>query len=374
MRFLRIFNPAHDKQHPEIGQFASEKIKFCGIIKKNDLTHLKGANMDTQVLIIGAGLSGLMATHQLNAAQISTLTLDKGVSVGGRLATRRIQHGLADHGAQFFTVRTAEFQTWVDQWMTQGLVSVWGYGWSDGSLKRTASDGHPRYVVKDGMNTLAKELAQGKNIKTDVEVAKVIYENNLWVVTDTHDQVYSAEVLVMTAPVPQSLKLLDKGHLALDPQDKLALERIEYGPCLGGMFVVDGVVNLPEPGAVQDFQKPVYWIADNQRKGISSQCIITLHAEARYSRENYDAPESDVLAFLEEALKPYLGSNAQIVERQLKKWRYSVPVITHPHDFIQAKGYPLFFAGDAFGGRGRVEGAFMSGFETGKAIVQHYKA
>jgi predicted NAD/FAD-dependent oxidoreductase len=60
-----------------------------------------------------------------------------------------------------------------------------------------------------------------------------------------------------------------------------------------------------------------------------------------------------------------------IKHTQLKKWRYSVPLTTHPKEFLLAKGLPtLAFAGDAFGGRGRIEGAFVSGIMVGNAMAE----
>ncbi|MEK9837584.1 MAG: FAD-dependent oxidoreductase, partial [Ilumatobacter sp.] len=61
--------------------------------------------VDTDVLVIGAGLAGLAAARRMTAAGLTVRLLDKGRSVGGRLATRRMSGAVVDHGAQFFTVR-----------------------------------------------------------------------------------------------------------------------------------------------------------------------------------------------------------------------------------------------------------------------------
>ncbi len=320
------------------------------------------------VIIVGAGLSGLVAAQTLQASGVSVLVLDKGRSIGGRLATRRIQGGLADHGAQFFTVRTPEFQAEVDRWLADGVVRVWGHGWSDGSLKRTAGDGHPRYIANEGMNAIAQHLEKGLNVQVNVQVKLIDWAGDHWVLTDTNEGVYTGKKVLLTAPVPQSLALLSTSGVTLSETDQHALKRIQYDPCLCGMFVVEGGVNLPEPGAVQNFQEPVYWIADNQAKGISDVCIVTTHASATFSREYYDAPEAEVLEKLSAPLEPHLQEGAHITESQLKKWLYSVAVTTHIDDYFKAEGLPLFFAGDAFGGRGRVEGAFISGQLAAKAI------
>ncbi len=93
------------------------------------------AGVNTDVLIVGAGLAGLMAANALQNQGRQVTVVDKGRSVGGRLATRRMGPGRADYGAQFFTVRTETFQSWVDRWVPASLVrwlpAPWGCaGWT----------------------------------------------------------------------------------------------------------------------------------------------------------------------------------------------------------------------------------------------------
>lgn len=324
--------------------------------------------MDIDVIIIGAGLSGLVAARQLEAAGARVLVLEKARSTGGRMATRRMGGGQADHGAQFFTTRTPEFQRQIEAWMSEGKVDVWGYGWSDGSLKRTPIDGHPRYYALEGMNSLARDMAKElHDVRINVRIMHAEYRGERWILTDDSERHYDAPVLILTPPVPQSLDLLM--DVKLTNEDRSALSRIEYGPCLCGLFVVEGEVDLPEPGALQDFNQPIYWIADNQRKGISPTRTITVHAGVAYSRQHFDALDETVLDHLAGPIKDRLMPGAHIVERQLKKWRYSVPLTTHPFDCLVAEGLPLIFAGDAFGGRGRMEGAYHSGLAAAEAAL-----
>lgn len=325
--------------------------------------------MDTEILIVGAGVSGLVAAQALQAAGRQVLVVDKGRSVGGRMATRRIQGGLADHGAQFITVRTPELQQAMDRWLAEKRVQVWGYGWSDGSLQPATSDGHPRYVVAGGMNALTVHLAEGLNVRVNTPISALSWDGQQWLARLSATETLTAGTLLLTPPVPQALALLHAGQTRLADEDQAALEQIKYGPCLCGLFVVEGSVTLPAPGALQDHTKTVYWVADNQRKGISARTVLTLHTAADYSRAHYDDSDEDNLAFLRAALAEYLSAEAVVVEAQLKKWRYSVPLVSYPAEFLRAQGLPLWLAGDAFGGRSRVEGAFISGLRAAESIM-----
>ncbi len=324
----------------------------------------------TDVLIVGAGLAGLMAANELQARGLRSLLLDKGLSAGGRLATRRVGPGRADHGAQFFTVRSPEFRRWVERWQAEGLVYVWSTGWSDGSLAATPSDGHPRFAVHGGMNALAQHLAQGLDVRTETPVASLAPKADGWQVMDEAGQIYSGRALLLTPPVPQAQALLEASGIVLADRDRESLERIEYAPSLAGIFWLDQPLRLPEPGAMQRSNAPIAWMADNQRKGISPEATLaTVHAAPEISQAFWQAPEPVVLQSLYEGLEPFLEPGTRVVERQLKRWRYALPTEFYPERTLLADGpLPLAFAGDAFGGP-RIEGAALSGLAAGQALA-----
>ena len=125
----------------------------------------------SDVVVVGAGLSGLTAAQLLQANGHHVVVLDKGRGLGGRMATRRISTpdgstAILDHGAQFFTVRDEGFQQMVDRWITDGVVREWCRGF-------VAEDGHPRYVVNNGMTALTKHIAQGLDVRTSTLVFAV---------------------------------------------------------------------------------------------------------------------------------------------------------------------------------------------------------
>lgn len=326
------------------------------------------------VLIVGAGLAGLMAARVLEARGVSVTIFDKSSSVGGRMATRRIGPGLADHGAQFFTVRTPEFQELVDQWMDDDLVYVWSNGFSDGSLAPVSYDGHPRHAVRGGMNALMKYLARDlRDVRTNMQIVTATCDDTGWILQDQDGELYLGQSLIMTPPIPQTLKILDEGATLLPREDMDVLERIEYLPSLTVMFWVEGRVTLPQPGAVQrrDSSSHIVWIADNAQKGISPEAtIITMQASEAYSSQMWTASDERILKAFQTNLQIYLGQKAEIKEAQVKRWRYARPASTYDQRCFVADNTPsLILAGDAFGGP-RVEGAVLSGLMAGQAMLE----
>lgn len=330
------------------------------------------SNRNCDVLIVGAGLAGLSAATQLKASGLDVVLVDKGRSPGGRLATRRVGQGRADHGAQFFTVRTQAFAELVSDWQKQGLVQVWSRGWSDGSLSEAPEDGHPRYISVDGMNALAKRLADGLTVHAGARVTDISHDGDGWAVQVGDDASWRARGLLLTPPVPQALALLDVGQIRLAPRDRKALERLRYAPCMTGIFVVEGGgVMLPEPGAIQRPRATISWIADNRRKGISPDAlVVTVQAAPAFSRKLWSMPDEEVLTAVRTGLMPHLAEDARIVEEQLQRWRYADPEVLHPMRYLLAEDLPpLAFAGDAFAGP-RVEGAVLSGWAAGDALAE----
>jgi len=331
-------------------------------------------------LIVGAGLAGLSAARVLHEHGVTVTLLDKGRGVGGRLATRRLDAAVCDHGAQFFTTRDERFAAWIAQWQQTGLAREWSRGFAD-QTGVVQADGHPRFCGTTGMNALAKQLAQGLDVRTGEQVKTLARHGNTWqAVTESGLKVQAAS-LILTPPVPQALALLDAGETALPADARRALERISYDPCFAVLAVLDQPSRIPAPGALrfhsgssygslgQAENTPLSWIADNQQKGISPVPAVTLHATPQFTREHWEVPHAEVAEKLLAAAAPWLGATPRTY--QVHRWRYSQPVVLHPERCLAlTEAPPLIFAGDAFGGP-RVEGAVLSGWAAAETLLRH---
>jgi renalase len=315
-----------------------------------------------RAVVVGAGLSGLMAARTLNQRGFEVTVLDKGRGVGGRMATRRItapdgSTATFDHGAQFFTVRDERFSELVEDWMRAGVVREWCRGF-DGD------DGHPRYVVEGGMTALAKHLARGLDVRTSTLVFAVKPgDTSRWTVVIDDGTNIDTDAVVMTCPLPQSYSLTVTTGIEL-PNELLLTD---YDRTIGLLAVLDASADIAPPGGLQNPDGIFSWIGDNVAKGLSAIPAITFHANPEWSLAHWDDDADTGRALLTAAAAAYLGS-ANIVASEYKKWRFATPKRIWPEPVHCAADNTLVFAGDAFAGP-KVEGAVLSGLAAGSVIA-----
>lgn len=312
-----------------------------------------------RVIVVGAGLSGLCAGRALQAAGHDVVLLDKGRSPGGRLATRRVGRATLDHGAQFFTVRSDAFASLVAEWRGSGLVHEWCRGFSpDG-------DGYPRYAVRGGMNALAKHLAGDLDVRCNQLVFAVRPGTQRWDVGLDDGTALTADALIVTSPIPQSMAVLITSGVEL-PQ---ALRETDYHRTLSLLVTLDRPGAVPAPGGVQNPNEVFAFVADNASKSVSDQPALTFHASDAWSAAHWDDDREATTDALLEHARPWIGG-AQVTEVSNKRWRFATPQSIWPDTcwFSDSGAAPLALAGDAFGGP-RVEGAALSGLSAAAALL-----
>lgn len=373
------------------------------------------------VLVVGAGMSGLMAARTLEQAGHTVTVVDKGRGVGGRMATRRVQQAVFDHGAQFFTVRHPRFATIVEGLVGSGAASVWTHAFQhgdglgsgqqqaqpSGDAAATPAPHHtyPRYRGTAGMSSVPKQLSQGLlDVRLSTQVAHInTAPSGQWVVTiitlgatgaattggapaegggrtsprggksprGEHSTIF-ADALVMTPPAEQTLALMQKGNAPLPPTVVAALSAIQFHPCFAVLATLDRPSGLTAPGGVFASTDTIGWIADNALKGISPTPCVTIHATPAFTHAHYHTPQDEVGRLLIEAARAhgFLAKDAAVLDMSVQRWKYSQPSVLHPEPTLVSSMPGLVaFAGDAFGVGARVEGAAVSGQAAAEALL-----
>ncbi len=322
------------------------------------------------VLVIGAGIAGVTAARALQRAGERVEILEKSRGVGGRTATRTLHGVRVDHGAQFFTARDPRFEQEVADAIAAGVVVQWAEGlpvWHGAAGDLTAPGGHPRYVCPDGMTALAKHVARDLHVTPSATVTRITSAGDGWRVEGLDGRVWDAERIVLTAPVPQALALLEDAHVAADV--RASLEAITYAPC---WTIIAGYADVPVPAwpALRFTEHPDLALVGNDasRRRHADHAVLVLHATVAYSRSRFDAPASVVVDDLLQAAAAALPWAATPSWVEGQRWRYARPEAQHDQEaVVVAPG--LVLAGDGFGGD-RVEGAYLSGLAAATAIAR----
>jgi predicted NAD/FAD-dependent oxidoreductase len=261
------------------------------------------------------------------------------------------------------TAREPRFKAAVADWIAAGVAEQW-YSSYPGQ-----PNGHPRYRGVPTMTAVAKHLAIGLDIMRATRVVTVSRQQTGWLAELDNGNRVSADKLLITSPVPQTLELLKGINI---PADKYArLEHIEYESCIAVMAILDGPTAIEAPGAIALEEGPIAWISDNLQKGVSTVPAVTIHGSGEFSAEHIDHDRTQIGQQLIDAAAQYLGS-AQVTEYQVHGWRYSKPSIVDPDPcLLLSHGTdlpPLAVAGDAFAGP-RFEGAVQSGWAAAKMLM-----
>ena len=235
-----------------------------------------------RVVIIGAGVAGLMAAQSLVTSDHKVVVVDKGRSPGGRLATRRIDDATLDHGAQFFTVRESLFESHVSEWVASGVVTEWCRGFTSPAQQ---SDGFPRYRGVRGMTDIAKHLSHGLDVRCNTLAFSIARgATSKWQVNIDDGSALNADAIIVTCPLPQTYALLVTADIEL-PDSML---RTEYDRTICLLAVLDQTSVVTNPGGLQNPDETFSFIADNAIKGISSAAGLTMHANPQFSLDHWD--------------------------------------------------------------------------------------
>lgn len=319
-------------------------------------------------IIIGAGIAGLMAAQRLMRYDLKVTVIEKSRGCGGRMAVKRIGEAVFDVGAQFMTTRDLVFRERVETWLSKGEVMPW----YPGPLRNM------RYVGSQGMNTVPNRVGESLDVRFSERVVRVAREKDHWRIIavphgSTREKVYRSDWLILTAPVPQCLEILDDSGIQLDFDDEEELRKITYLRCLTVLAQLSGPSGLPNPGAMDLNHAVLRSIGDNSVKGISPRPgSVTFHSSPRFAEQNWDQPEEERIAAMLEAARPFIKS--EVVETAAHRWRYSEPsrIFREKHPFRKPyymdETLRLGMAGDGFNGP-RIEAAAISGMELASAIL-----
>jgi predicted NAD/FAD-dependent oxidoreductase len=309
--------------------------------------------MTPDVIMIGAGMTGLTCARYLADAGVSVQVLDKGRGVGGRMATRRAAaDGLElrfDHGAQFLNVKDPDLA-----YLFQRFPAAVG-DWAD-------QTGQDRKVGSAGMSSLPRAMAESLQVAQGVEVTRIHRAGDVWCVA-AGDTLFTAAHLVMTVPAPQAVHLLAKDPLAKDLAD------VEMAPSL--VLMAAFPPGSPQPFVSRaDDTADLAWIAQDGTKPGRSTDAVTWVAQASmaWSLAHLELDKDAIAEAMLPLLCTAIGADADdVVHLAAHRWRYAQATRPLGQPFLRHPSLPLHIGGDWCLGP-KVEHAVASG----KSIARDY--
>lgn len=340
-----------------------------------------------EIAIIGAGITGLVCAQVLQQAGYQVVVLEKSRGVGGRMATRRVQGTIADHGTCYLSPQGEPFHHFLQDLVAAGIVQVWTDAIytldAQGQVHAPAeNDRAPRYVAPAGMTAIAKFLAAGLKIRFNQRVTDLALQaNQRWQLTlddsasaSSIESPLNAKAVILTAPAPQAALLLQPlvGQ-EISEASFNSLKSIQFLPCISVMAgyaperEADWVNQYADVKAIASSDHPdLAWIGlDSSKRPSSAYPLLVVQSTAAFALQVLEVkdlvPAGYTLLQQAASLAPWIASPEWV---QVHRWRYAFASHSLQQPcWVAGTPAPLVCSGDWCSGR-RVENAFAAGLAT----------
>ncbi|NBC21255.1 MAG: NAD(P)-binding protein [Alphaproteobacteria bacterium] len=332
--------------------------------------------MPETVAIIGAGMAGLSCAQALTSGGHAVQLFDKGRGPGGRMSTRRASTPLGDlrwdHGAQFFTARSAEFIAAVEDWQRAGLAARWpGTFMSIGADGRMEDDNNsPRFVGIPTMNSIIRGMAAGQAVEWGARVVSVKGEPGRYgLLFEDGREVGPFSRIVVAVPAEQVGDLI--GEVA--PEISRIAATARSAPSWTVMLAFETRLQTGFDAA-RISAGPLGWVARNASKpGRDGAETWVLQASADWSQTHIEAEPGDVADDLLAAFRQIARFDPPVF-KAAHRWRYARVERPAPAEEEQrAAGQGIFACGD-WARAPRIEAAWLSGRKAGERLMALAKA
>ncbi|WP_255524818.1 FAD-dependent oxidoreductase [Nodosilinea sp. FACHB-13] len=348
------------------------------------------------VVVIGAGLSGLTAARQLQQVGHQVIVIDKSRGLGGRLATRRRGFTAIDHGCRYLQPFSDSTLSFVPALLEAGVLQTWEPEAftleADGSL--TAGLPGTLYTAPQGMSAVAKALASSLTIHHHWRATALTPLPEGWRIegetlsSDRQEQPSSieAKAVVVAIPAPQAAALIDRAAPQNEGLSKLMhqLQNVEFDAVITAMagYSSDESASLPSQTSrggwmVGGNSHPILrWAAlDSSKRTDSQEPVAVVHSSTVFAANNIDRSDleavgQELLAAAAGSLASWLGSPTWM---QVHRWRYGFVRQPLGSPVLHSPAVPtLVGCGDWCSG-GNVEGAIASGYRAAELIATTLK-
>lgn len=284
--------------------------------------------------------------------------------IGGRMATTRLGLESFDHGAQYLTARSSQFQSYLTELASSGYAARWTPRSSTG--EEGGGQMLPWYVGTPGMSAVVRPLAESVRIHVNRRVHTIERgEKGLHVWMDDESSVGPFAAIAVALPAPYAQLVLGRHESLAAP-----LSRVRMSPCWALMVRLDDRI-LPDQDVFSDMSEVIRWIARNNNKpGRNARGdSVIIHASPAWTRQTEDVDPDTVAEELWSEVAHVLGlPPVRPTKMVAHLWKHGLVDSSLGESYIYSSELKVGVAGDWCLGR-LAEHAFESGTSLGRAIV-----
>ena len=341
--------------------------------------------LNADVAIIGAGVAGLAAALALAERGIDCAVFNTSRGVSGRAATRRRDGFAYDHGANFFTLDDARTQALADGLADlariEGRVYVHDAAGTVTPGDRTHE--HARWTCRAGVSGFAKHLAARllAPVSASTRIVAMEHADERWhLVAEGGARFGPYRAVVLTPPAPQSAEIV---RAAVETEDAAPLARfadalaaVPYRAQFSLVYAFDAPAPRPADACAlfnADRGHAIAWLGFEETKPghVPIGCgLIVAQMSPAWTAAHYDEAPDRLIEAGRTHVEALVGPLPSVRFTDTQRWRYALPDAAIDADACEsAEAFGLYVAGDAVAGKGRVEGALLSGLDIGARVA-----
>jgi predicted NAD/FAD-dependent oxidoreductase len=323
------------------------------------------------VIVVGAGITGLQCGQRLRSAGADVLLVDRADKAGGRCATRSFDGQPFDYGPLFIHGDDPEFLASVGE--TAGVHRLEGWprriqGTGTPCQPDAFAPSETRCAFAEGLNAYPQSLASGLSLRLNMRVTSLSAAGGHLQIKSATGETFKARDVVLAMALEQSMKFLGgmEGSAERDGMRAL-LGMFVSVPCL--TVIARYAQGTPEPEwdvwYPEDDDALLLICNDSAKRPREHRVMLVCQAAPRWSHTRLEAPREDWSRELLAQTARRVGAWAASPElTHIHRWRYARldranelagPVILH------AGGGRVGLAGDLFAPGGGMQAAWLSG-------------
>jgi predicted NAD/FAD-dependent oxidoreductase len=285
------------------------------------MSYVENNVVNRELVIIGAGISGLTLATKMQNEGWSVAVIDKARGTGGRMSSKRIvidedsgEHISFDLGCSDFSAYSSEFKEQLQLWIAQGHVEC------------IHTDGQRRYTSVPRSSSLTRSMANRITTRFQTRVTRISKVNDRWHCYEQTPEgelslVSVSDYLVLAIPPAQAAALLDNDNPYKERLDSISIESQWVA-----MFILDDEIDLDfSPSQLQKHGISMTRCESNKpgRVVIEGMSVWLVHMNNEWTQSHINLGKEEVSDLIGKQLELLAERSLAVRNSFCHRWLYA---------------------------------------------------